>query len=274
MHYRLLFIVLLLGHIHTAQAQCNPKQYTRIFQEATTLQEKGLFIEAKNTYEAAKIFACNQKEKDAADSRVDALFTQINRLRQQADSTAWTAYANDLAYKSAIALQAGDRNTAFRLAEFAHRYVEADNPGVLQALLDALYHQDIPTRPALPRVENLEGHSERVLSVACSPDGQWLATGGDDGLAIIWDLVSKKPIFSLFCFGTVNSLAFSPDGSQLATATGNHTTLIWDLYSGKTRQTLEGHDYRILGVAFSPDGKRLATASDDKTAIIWDIENG
>ncbi len=86
MPYRYLFILLFFTATRTAQAQCNPKEYTRIFSEANTLQEKGAFIEAKNRYEAAKIYACNQKEKDAADERVDALFEEMERLRKQAQS--------------------------------------------------------------------------------------------------------------------------------------------------------------------------------------------
>jgi formylglycine-generating enzyme required for sulfatase activity len=74
MRSQLLFFFFCFVVVDIAHAQCDPKEYARIFNEASTLQEKGEFIDAKNRYEAAKIYACNQQEKDAADVAVDALF--------------------------------------------------------------------------------------------------------------------------------------------------------------------------------------------------------
>ncbi len=218
MRYRGLFVLLLTLFTYTGWAQCNPKEYKRIFAEAVALQQKGAFIEAKNTYEAAKIFACNQKEKDAADGAVDALFEQIELLRILADSTAnanrqqaLTAYANDLAYKSTIALRDGDRTTAFRLAEFAHRYVDDDNLNVTNALVQALYYNENPAHLPLPWTSTLSGHTASVNSVAFSPDGKKLATGSWDKTAKIWDLEQGKHILTLSGHTSfVNSVAFSP----------------------------------------------------------------
>ncbi|HRI60372.1 MAG TPA: hypothetical protein PK228_11630, partial [Saprospiraceae bacterium] len=109
MKNKLLFALILLLVAHAGWTQCNPKEYTRIFSEAQALQEKGQFIEAKNTYEAAKIFACNQKEKDAADAAVDRLFEEIERLRQRADSLRQAAEKNARATENIAVVMA---NTA------------------------------------------------------------------------------------------------------------------------------------------------------------------
>jgi len=84
MLYSVVLILFSLFTSYTCWAQCNPREYTRIFNEAITLQEKGEFIEAKNRYEAAKIYACNEKEKDATDERIDKLFDQMDKLREYA----------------------------------------------------------------------------------------------------------------------------------------------------------------------------------------------
>jgi hypothetical protein len=171
---------------------------------------KGVFEkieEQKRSEQKATLKAKAEKEK--ADSTATA-----------AERAARRAYADDLAYKSTIALRDGDRNTAFRLAEFAHRYVEADNPKAVQALINALYYYDNPdpARPPLPRVANLEGHTDAVTSVAFSPDGKRLATGSNDNTAKIWDLDSAKALMTLEGHtDAVNSVAFSPDGKRLAT---------------------------------------------------------
>lgn len=55
--------------------------------------------------------------------------------------------------------------------------------------------------PRLPRPRELkpfpnalcleyDGHLARVRCVACSGDGQWLATGDDDGMLILWEVGS------------------------------------------------------------------------------------
>jgi sensor histidine kinase regulating citrate/malate metabolism len=60
----------------------------------------------------------------------------------KADSIARRAYANDLAYRSQIALEKGKLNAAYRLAEFAYHYVDDRNLNVTGALVQALYHND------------------------------------------------------------------------------------------------------------------------------------
>ncbi|MDX2070880.1 MAG: WD40 repeat domain-containing protein [Haliscomenobacter sp.] len=281
MRHKILITLLLLASVFQVYAQCNPKEYTRIFNEAVVLQGKGEFIDAKNRYEAAKIYACGPKDVDKADKAVDALFEQINRLRKQADSTAaanrrqtLNAYANDLAYKSQIALRAGDRTTAFQIACFAHRYVEEGNGNITRALVEALYYNDMPTHSSLPWSAVLSGHRSYVLSVAFSPDGKRLATGSDDNSVKIWDLQSGKETLSLEGhIKSVTCVAFSPDGKSLATGSDDYSAKIWDLQSGKETLSLEGHTSSVSSVAFSPDGKSLATGSWDYSAKIWDLQS-
>lgn len=196
------------------------------------------------------------------------------RLKNKAERDRRHAYANDIAYKSQIALRDGDRTAAFRLAEFAQRYVEADNSNVVHAIVEALYYNDNPdsTKRGLWNY-NLEGHEAAVLSVAFSPDGKLLATGSDDNSARIWDVAAGKTILKIPCDSSpVLSVAFSPDGKTIATAgASDKTAKIWDLTSGKLQSAFEGHSDQVLSVAFSPDGKYLATGSKDNTARIWDV---
>ncbi len=196
------------------------------------------------------------------------------RLRNIAERDKRHAYANDLAFKSQIALRDGDRTAAFRLAEFAREYVEADNPNVVHALVEALYYNDHPDSSGhrLPWNYNLEGHNAALTSVVFSPDGKKLATSSEDNTAKIWDLGSGKPTMTFQGHkASVLSAAFSPDGTQIATGSADSTVIIWDINSGKASKTLSGHRAEINSVAFSPDGALLATGSSDNTAKIWDL---
>jgi len=186
------------------------------------------------------------------------------------------AYANDLAFKSQIALRDGDRTAAFRLAEFAHRYVETDNAQVTRVLLEALYYNDHPdSLHRLPWNFNLEGHHAALRSVAFSPDGKMLATGSEDNTAKVWNLETGEPVLTLEGHRNfVASVAFSFDGKKLATGSEDNTVKIWDLENGKLDATLKGHGASVVSVAFSPDGQRLATGSQDNTAKIWDLQTG
>lgn len=101
MRNQLLLAVFFCAGAQIAQAQCDKNEYTRIFKEAVALQEKGMFIDAKNRYEAAKIYACNQKQKDEAENKIDALFEQIDRLRAAAITAQHTA---DIALQTVTAV--------------------------------------------------------------------------------------------------------------------------------------------------------------------------
>ncbi|WP_017582758.1 WD40 repeat domain-containing serine/threonine protein kinase [Nocardiopsis valliformis] len=78
------------------------------------------------------------------------------------------------------------------------------------------------------RYLDLLGHEEAVGSVAFSPDGAVLATGGDDHKAVVWDTVSFEPVTELAGHEeAVESVAFSPDGAVLATGGDDGTVRFW-----------------------------------------------
>ncbi|MBD2386262.1 NB-ARC domain-containing protein [Cylindrospermum sp. FACHB-282] len=121
----------------------------------------------------------------------------------------------------------------------------------------------------------LHGHSNRVFSVAFSPNGQFLASASGDRTIKLWNPHTGQCLNTLYGHGSwVWAVAFSPDGNILASASYDHTIKIWDVHSGECLQTLLGHPGSVLGVTFSHDGKTLFSSGYEKIVKRWDIETG
>jgi WD40 repeat protein len=75
----------------------------------------------------------------------------------------------------------------------------------------------------------LTGHQNYVYTVAWSPDGQALASGGADSTIRLWRH-DGMPITTLTGHSDwVQSVAWSPDGQTLASASLDGTVLLWNL---------------------------------------------
>ncbi len=121
----------------------------------------------------------------------------------------------------------------------------------------------------------LPGHTNSILAVAYSPDGQALASSSFDNSIRIWDVKSNHTTRTLSgAFGVVLSLAFSHDSRSLLAGGSDTAVRVWDVASGETRHLLSGHAGPVTAVAWSPAGTCFASAGMDRLIRIWDAATG
>jgi uncharacterized Zn finger protein (UPF0148 family) len=150
-----------------------------------------------------------------------------------------------------------------------------------EASRNTLPQQQAPTPPARQaeevwrELQTLKGHTNRVTSVAYSPDGRRIASGAWDKTIKIWDTESGQVLQTLKGHTNwVDSVVYSPDGRRIASGAGDRTVRIWDAESGHELHTLTSGG---ISVAYCPDGRRIASGTwgcRDNTVSIWDVESG
>jgi WD40 repeat protein len=111
-------------------------------------------------------------------------------------------------------------------------------------------------------------------TVALSPDGQAVATGGTDGNVRLWDGATRQEIGAPMSSDAqpVDAVAFSPDGTLVAAASSDGNLQLWNASTEQEAGTamLSG-TAEIDALAFSADGKLLATGGQDGAVRLWNI---
>lgn len=149
--------------------------------------------------------------------------------------------------------------------------------------------QQQPPQGAL--LASISSHSSAVNCVRWSPNGNLLASGGDDAVVLIYELlkgtISQNPAFSSGTgpnienwrvkrplrahSGDVTDVCWSPDGEKLASASVDNFIHIWNIRNERIIVRLEGHRGLVKGVSWDPVGRYLASQSDDRTVRIWRV---
>ncbi len=123
--------------------------------------------------------------------------------------------------------------------------------------------------------KTLTGDSTYLNSIAISPDGRTLASGGEDGAISLWDLQTGKLRNTLKKHSSaIYALVISPDGQTLVSGSADETIKIWNLGSGKQLRSISGKSKGIRTLAISPDGQILASGDAVGTIEIWNLVTG
>jgi len=127
---------------------------------------------------------------------------------------------------------------------------------------------------------DLKGHSQYVSSVTISPDGSLCASGGKDGVALLWDLNKGEHLYELEANSAIHTLTFSPNRYWLCAATETQIK-IWDLESKSIvaelvpelpQMSKKALKPECISLGWSSDGSTLYSGYTDNTVRIWGVE--
>jgi len=128
-------------------------------------------------------------------------------------------------------------------------------------------------------------HGGAIINTLCpSPGdgGNFVATGGDDGVTRVWDTRTlKDPAFSLGVVQMggidypVTAVAYGQNNDVIVCDTSGFIH-IWDLRAGAgvsegPRVQMDGHNAIITGASLSKDGSLLLTNGLDNALRVWDV---
>jgi WD40 repeat protein len=231
-------------------SQAHAKEYVRQTQERLLLSP--VLAELQHIYPS---------QADGGTSPVEEqLLSLLDQLRKEADDAQGYGPANLIAL---LQLQRGNLNG-----------LDLSHLSIRGVYLQDIEMHDASMARALVRDCVWTSAVNVAWTVAISLDGQWWATGGNQGQVRVWKGVRSPTLHLVWQAHAdfVYALAFSPDGRTLASGSQDGTVKLWDVESGALLWT--GGQYFPFSLAFSPDGHLLASGGVDTTVRIWDPQSG
>jgi len=174
-------------------------------------------------------------------------------------------------------------------AQLASRLLSHPDPGIAAWAVGLI--QDVPGHgnggpplalvaraPSLvttARKQALTGHDGSVRGVAVTPDGATAVSGGEDGVARVWDLSGGCEQATLAGHTDwIRSVAVTHDGTRAVSGSDDGSVRVWDLKDGREQASLAGHERPVWSVAVTPDGSRAVSGGGDGSVRVWDLKDG
>ncbi|AAS50467.1 AAR102Cp [Eremothecium gossypii ATCC 10895] len=119
-----------------------------------------------------------------------------------------------------------------------------------------------------------EGHYDEILTVAASPDGKYVVTGGRDKKLIVWSTESLAPVKVIPTKdrrGEVLGLAFRRNTDQLYAACADYKIRTFAINQFSQLEVLYGHQDIVADISALNMERCVTVGSRDRTCMLWKI---
>ena len=108
-----------------------------------------------------------------------------------------------------------------------------------------------------------------------SADGQFIASGDDEGIIRIWN-TSSGQIKNILEGHTrsISALAFSADARRIVSGSKDCTLRVWDTKTSECLKVFDAHTTTLYYLHLSSDGKDIISGINNDTIRVWHIETG
>ncbi|KDQ53920.1 hypothetical protein JAAARDRAFT_416653 [Jaapia argillacea MUCL 33604] len=118
-------------------------------------------------------------------------------------------------------------------------------------------------------------HSDAIMWVGASPDGNVVGTSSWDRTVRLWDAHSGELIRTLAGSKNQNwAGSFSPDGTLIAVGSGDSIVYVWNVETGELVHHFQGFRGWVRTLSFTPDGAFLAAGSGSGTVQVFEMATG
>ncbi len=125
--------------------------------------------------------------------------------------------------------------------------------------------------PRSARVQfTFTAHQQTVRALAWSPDGTWMASGGDDAQLLVWS-TDGAVLARLPHPAPVAALSWSPDSQRLVSGAANQVTFFAVSTGAVLARSTHRHTAPVTGLSWAAHGmNQVASSAADQRVIIWE----
>ncbi|KAH9973979.1 WD40-repeat-containing domain protein [Lactifluus volemus] len=166
-------------------------------------------------------------------------------------------------------------------------YPNITPPSLVEAASSDTTNPPVPRPPRVEYLATLSRHSAPVNVVRFSPNGELVASAGDDGMIIIW-AQSNSP--SQTAYGTdlgaddlqlekehwkprttFRCTSMQPTGEYIISGSTDNVARIFLVSEGICVSEIAEHNHYVQGVAWDPLNEFIATQSSDRSMHVYSI---